>query len=146
MFGDPDSVTDEIKTKIGLLGTRRSLISVSEKRRSFTRVKQLGRNSRTEAIAYYKSFVNLVDLMKQNNTSLYRQPLFQWDNHGSNSFLYEQLNLEHTISLECFDAAINTTDLKEKRSLVEGSVRYARLALNTLQSYEWDDVSLKYLR
>ena len=63
-----------------------TLISVSEKRRSFTRVKQLGRNSRTEAIAYYKSFVNLVDLMKQKNTSLYRQPLFQWDNHGSNSF------------------------------------------------------------
>ena len=100
-----------------------TLIIASENRRSFMRVKQLGRNSRTEAIAYYDSFVDLLDLMKQNNTSLYRQPLFQWNNHGSNSFLYEKMNLEHSISQDCLEAA-ETTDLKEKKRILGDSVRF----------------------
>ena len=91
-----------------------TLISASEKRRSFMRVKQLGRNARLEAKDYYASFDELLELMEAN-------------------------------SQDCFEAAKETTDLKEKKRILEDAIRFGTLALATLSMYGYEDVSLRYL-
>lgn len=122
------------------------LITASEHRRSFLR--SLHNNLRTlqSGLLYYESLKSIISKMKENNTTLMRQPLFLWNNVCSNSFLYEKLNVENEISSIYEKEASNALNLKQKRSHYLSACDMSKHANNTLSNYHWEDTCLRKLR
>ncbi len=97
----------------------------------------------TSATDYYNFYVSL--LPKLYNAHLKYQPLFQWENYGSSSWLYEKLHLEHLRMKESWKKALDVKDLKDKRKLFRDSVISGMDALDTLSHFHWEDPSLTRL-
>jgi hypothetical protein len=121
------------------------LIKMSEHRRSMFHNIYHDKDVYDSSKAYYNSFVEIANSMKANRTTLTAQPLFQWEGHGSNNWVYEHMNIEHLLSKACFKRANLQDDLKRKRAYYKEAIQYAQFALNTLQTCAWEDASIRYL-
>lgn len=122
-----------------------ALITLSESRRSLFHNMYHEKELFDHGKKYYEQMAAIMKQMEDNNSMLSRQPLFQWDGHSSNSWLYEKLNMEVLLAESSSKRASTLGDLKQKRIYFKEAVKYAIEAINTLQGYNWEDVSLKYL-
>lgn len=121
------------------------LINVSQNRHSLFQSILFERPIYNEGKQYYTSLTNLMDMMKKKDSRLIKQPLFQWKNHSSNSWLFEKLNVEHMASEACYKEAMKTENLKQKRAILQEAIEYGINGMSTLNEYHWEDASLKYL-
>lgn len=121
------------------------LINVSQDRHSLFQSILFNRDIYNEGKQYYTSLTNLLEQMKKKDSRLIKQPLFQWNNHSSNSWLYEKLNIEHILGDACYKKAMNTEKLKERRAILQEAIDYGINGMSTLNEYHWEDASLKYL-
>tara|TARA_B100000674_G_scaffold144693_1_gene114295 strand:- start:4443 stop:5306 length:864 start_codon:yes stop_codon:yes gene_type:complete len=116
------------------------LIGCSEKRRSLFNNLYFKNDFYQLGKTYYDAYVSM--LPRLQTAILKHQPLFQWENTGSSSWLFEKLHLENLLMREAWNKALIETDLKQKRNLFRESVAYGLTALDTLGTYHWEDVSL----
>lgn len=121
------------------------LISMSESRRSLFHNIYHEKGLYDHGISYYKQLVKIMKAMEDENTMLSRQPLFQWNGQSSNSWLYEKMNMELLLAGAAAKRGSNLSELKQKRKYYGEAMKYSMVALNTLEGYHWEDVSLKYL-
>lgn len=121
------------------------LIRVSQHRRSLFQSILHNRDLYNCGKDYYESYTNLTEEMKQEDSRLIKQPLFQWNNHGSTSWLYEKLNVEHVVADACFKKALKLESLKDRRNMLQEAIKYGKKCFGTLNEYHWEDTSLKYL-
>lgn len=120
------------------------LITCSEKRRSLlNNIYHKSSDIYTSATDYYNAYVAM--LPKLYDAHLKYQPLFQWEHHGSSSWLYEKLHLEHLRMKEAWKKALDVSNLKERRNLFRDSVACGMDALDTLSHFHWEDPSLMRL-
>lgn len=121
------------------------LISMSESRRSLFHDIFHEKDLYEHGTAYYKQLVKIMKEMEVKDTMLSKQPLFQWNGHSSNSWLYEKMNMELLLADAAAKRGVHSSDFKVKRKYYGEATKYSMLALNTLEGYHWEDVSLKYL-
>jgi len=55
----------------------------------------------TESVAqmerYLQKFDEMLDILRQNSHSIKKQPLFEWNDRNSSSFMFEQFRIKHTL-------------------------------------------------
>ena len=122
-----------------------ALISMSESRRSLFHNIYHEKDLYDHGISYYNKLVKIMMEMQEEDTVLTRQPLFQWNGQSSNSWLYEKMNMELLLADAAGKRGSTLSELKQKRKYYGEAMKYSMMALNTLEGYHWEDVSLKYL-
>ena len=122
-----------------------ALISMSESRRSLFHNIYHEKDLYDHGISYYNKLVKIMMKMEEEDTVLTRQPLFQWNGQSSNSWLYEKMNMELLLADAAGKQGSTLSELKQKRKYYGEAMKYSMMALNTLEGYHWEDVSLKYL-
>lgn len=118
------------------------LIKASEHRRSFLRNMQRPKKGLEAGELYYKGYNEMIRAIDANKSHLSRQPLFLWNEICSNSFLYEKLNIEHSLCDMYVKEANLTINLRDKRRYYMSAIEMATNMLNTLSQYHWEDSSL----
>ena len=116
------------------------LIKCSEKRRSLYESIQSDSDIYDAAKGYYEIFVSILPCME--SAKVKSQPYFEWYNNGSSCWLYEKIHLEDLLMKESWKLGLRTTDLKKKRYYFKYCINYGCKALDTLNNYHWEDLSI----
>lgn len=114
----------------------KKLIKLSQLRRNLMRHLHDVNNLKI-VLDYYDSFLKLLD----QNFTISKQPLFEWNNQYSTCFLFEKINIQHLLSEQYERAASIAQPIEAKKHYFE-AMKMNIENIKDMNRYLWEDSDL----